>query len=159
MILYFLRHGLAGDRADWLEDDAQRPLTKEGKGKMAQEAENIAGLGLDLDLIVTSPLVRALQTAQIVAERLGIEDKLVRDERISPGFDLQGLAEVIASHPEAQTLMVVGHEPDFSETISELIGGGRVVCKKGGLARVDVISQNPLMGELAWLMTPKLLTR
>jgi phosphohistidine phosphatase len=159
MILYFLRHGLAGDRADWLENDSQRPLTKEGKEKMAREAETIAGLGLNLDLIVTSPLTRALQTAQIVAQRLDIENKLAQDERISPGFDLQKLSEILTGHPGVETLMVVGHEPDFSETISDLIGGGRVVCKKGGLARVDVISQTPLMGELAWLMTPKLLTR
>jgi phosphohistidine phosphatase len=158
MILYFLRHGLAEDRAVWLTDDALRPLTKDGKEKMAREAETLANLGLGLDLIVTSPLARALQTAQIVAQRLGMEDKLVQDERISPGFGLQELSEILAAHPGVETLMVVGHEPDFSETISDLIGGGRVVCKKGGLARVDLISQTPLMGELAWLMTPKLLT-
>jgi phosphohistidine phosphatase len=159
MILYFLRHGLAEDRAVWLTDDTERPLTKEGKEKMAREAEALANLGLDLDLIITSPLARALQTAQIVAQRLKMEEKFVQDGRISPGFNLQGLSEVLADHPGVQTLMIVGHEPDFSETISDLIGGGRVVCKKGGLARVDVISQSPLMGELAWLMPPKLLVR
>jgi phosphohistidine phosphatase len=159
MVFYFLRHGLAEDRAVWLADDEQRPLTKEGKEKMAREAEALASLDLGLDLIVTSPLARALQTAQIVAQRLGMEDKLVQDERLSPGFGLQELSGILAAHPSVQTLMVVGHEPDFSETISDLIGGGRVVCKKGGLARVDVISQAPLTGELAWLIPPKVLGR
>jgi phosphohistidine phosphatase len=159
MILYFLRHGLADDRAGWLADDTQRPLTKEGKDKMALEAEVFIRVNLGLDLIVTSPLMRAFQTAQIVAQRLDMEDKLIQDERLAPGFDLQKLSEILAAHPGMETVMLVGHEPDFSETISVLIGGGRVICKKGGLARVDVTSQLPLSGELAWLMPPKLLVR
>ncbi len=159
MILYFLRHGLADDRAGWIADDTQRPLTKDGKDKMAQEAELFTRLSLGLDLIITSPLVRAFQTAQIVAQRLNIVDKLIQDERLAPGFDRQELSEILTAHPGVDTLMLVGHEPDFSETISDLIGGGRVVCKKGGLARVDVASQSPLAGELVWLMPPKLLVR
>jgi phosphohistidine phosphatase len=159
MIIYFLRHGLAEDREAWLADDRQRPLTKEGKEKMTQEAGALAGLNLSLDLIITSPLVRALQTAQIVAMRLNVEDKLIQDERLAPGFDLQKLSEVLATHPGAETVMLVGHEPDFSETISSLIGGGSVVCKKGGLARVDRASQAPLIWELVWLMPPKVLVR
>jgi phosphohistidine phosphatase len=159
MILYFLRHGLADDRAGWLADDTQRPLTKEGKDKMALEAKAFIRLSLSLDSIVSSPLVRAFQTAQIVAQHLDMADKLTQDERLAPGFDLQKLSEVLAAYPGVETVMLVGHEPDFSETISELIGGGRVVCKKGGLARVDVTSQLPLSGELAWLMPPKLLVR
>lgn len=159
MIIYFLRHGLAEDREDWLADDGQRPLTEEGREKMALEAEALAGMKLGLDLIITSPLERALQTAQIVARRLDIEDKLIQDERMAPGFDLQKLSEILATHPEAETLMLVGHEPDFSETISGLIGGGRVICKKGGLARVDRASQSPLIWELVWLMPPKVLLR
>jgi phosphohistidine phosphatase len=159
MILFFLRHGLADDRAGWQADDTQRPLTKEGKEKMALEAEAFTRLNLGLDLIVTSPLVRAFQTAQIVAQRLDMVNKLTQDERLAPGFDLQKLSEVLAAHPGVETVMLVGHEPDFSETISDLIGGGRVVCKKGGLARVDLTSQLPLSGELAWLVPPKLLVR
>lgn len=159
MILYFLRHGLAEDREDWLEDDSQRPLTEKGKTKMAQEARAISELDLGLDLILTSPLVRALQTAQIVAKKLKMKDQMEQDERLSPGFDPAQLAAILESHPDLEALMLVGHEPDFSQTLSALTGGSRIVMKKGGLARVDLSETNPAQGELVWLLAPRNLAR
>jgi phosphohistidine phosphatase len=158
MILYFLRHGLAGLREEWTEDDSLRPLTKLGMKKMVKTADLLAGLDLGLDLIVTSPLTRAFQTADIVAHRFKLEDHLMQDERLAPGFGTQELIEILQAYPEAENIMLVGHEPDFSFTIGALTGG-RVVCKKGGLARVDITSTDPLQGELAWLVPPKLLAR
>ncbi|HEX7973898.1 MAG TPA: phosphohistidine phosphatase SixA [Anaerolineales bacterium] len=159
MILYFLRHGLAGDREDWQEDDSLRPLTEKGKTKMAREAKAISDLDLGLDLILTSPLVRALQTAQIVAKRLKMKDRLEQDERLSPGFDLARLAAILESHPGAEAMLLVGHEPDFSETLSALTGGSRIVFKKGGLARADLSETNPPRGDLIWLLPPGELAR
>jgi len=157
MILYFLRHGLAGDRDEWTGGDFERPLTEEGKKRMAREAATIARLGLDLDLILTSPLVRAYQTAEIVAQHLNLTDKLVKDEWLAPGFGSNQLAEILKMHPEAQVLMLVGHEPDFSQVIGDLMGGGRVECKKGSLACVDVTDPMSLQGDLIWLIPPKVL--
>jgi phosphohistidine phosphatase len=157
MILYFLRHGRA-DRSAWMGMDFERPLTEDGKERMVQEAESIHQLDLGPDVILTSPLVRAYQTAEIVAERLSMHDLLVVDERLEPGFGPGDLEEILEEYPQADEIMLVGHEPDFSETISYLIGGGTIVCKKGSLARVDLVDAGPLAGELVWLIPPKALT-
>jgi phosphohistidine phosphatase len=156
MKLYFLRHGRA-DRSAWMGLDYERPLTGEGKERMAREADFIAQLDLGIDVILTSPLVRAYQTAEIVAERLNMLDLLTIDERLEPGFGPQDLAEILEGYPDADEIMLVGHEPDFSETISYLIGGGNILCKKGSLARVDLVDAGPMAGELVWLIPPKAL--
>lgn len=156
MDIYFLRHGLASERGTWEGDDFSRPLTDEGKERMARAAATIARLGLGLDFIITSPLLRAYQTAEIVARQLA-PDKLVQDERLAPGFGIEQLAEIFKSHSTASAIMLVGHEPDFSETIQRLIGGGQVVCKKGSLAYVNLYHPTLLRGELVWLIPPKIL--
>jgi phosphohistidine phosphatase len=156
MILYFLRHGLAGDYRDWQGDDHKRPLTEEGRVRMGEEAQTIKKLDLGLDLILTSPLLRARQTAEIVAEHLK-KVNMAEDERLAPEFDLIGLKSILADHPDAQAIMLVGHEPDFSEMISELTGGTRLALKKGGLARVSIDKPESLEGELEWLLPPRML--
>jgi phosphohistidine phosphatase len=157
MIVYFLRHGLAGDRTEWTGNDALRPLTERGISQMEQAAEALSILIPDLDVILTSPLVRARQTAQIVAEKLKMEESLVEDSRLSPGFNYEDLSQILREQAETAAIILVGHEPDFSQTISDLIGGGRIICKKGGLARVDLTSSDPPQGELIWLIPPKAL--
>jgi phosphohistidine phosphatase len=155
VILYFLRHGLAGVRQKWQGDDARRPLSKKGRKNMVMQARTIAQLDLQLHVIITSPLTRAAQTADIVAEELKMLPQLQQDERLQPGFGRDHLAQVLADHPQAKHIMLVGHEPDFSLTISTLIGGGKVILKKGGLARVDITTTEALQGELVWLLPPK----
>ena len=157
MRLYFLRHGLAGDSREWKGDDFARPLTEEGIVKMKRTAETCAKLELDLHLILTSPLVRAYQTAEIVARQLKMQDKLVKDERLGSRFGIKFLAEILAEHSKADSLMLVGHEPGMSDTVSHLIGGGRVVFKKGALACVELSDAKSLKGELVWLLPPKVL--
>jgi phosphohistidine phosphatase len=157
MKLFFLRHGLAGERSEWKGDDAKRPLTEEGKEKIQSVAATIAKWDLDLDMIITSPYLRSYQTAEIVAHKLKLLDKLAEDGRVAYGFDADKLAKILAAYPKANALMFVGHEPDFSETISRLIGGGRVVVKKGGLACIDLPDPKAMQGELLWLVPPKLM--
>ena len=159
MRLYFLRHGIAEDRDRWPGKDFDRPLTAEGKERIALESDTIAGLELHLEVIVTSPLLRAFQTAEIVARKLKMRGKLVKNEALGPGFDVSGLAKILDGHPKAEAIMLVGHEPGFSATIGELIGGGRVVCKKGSLACVELESKPPLRGELLWLVQPRMIIR
>ena len=155
MILYFLRHGLAGVREEWQGDDARRPLTKKGSKNLVTQAKTLARLDLQLDVIITSPLTRAFQTADIIAGALKMVAQLKQDERLAPGFGRDDLEQVLADHPQAKTIMLVGHEPDFSLTISALIGGGKVILKKGSLTRVDITATAPLQGNLVWLLPPK----
>src|SRR5262245_47354619 len=152
--LYFLRHGQAGTRQDWQGDDSRRPLTGEGKKRMKREAATIVEMDLRIDAIITSPLDRALQTAEIVANAVGPQTSLEEDARLGLGFGPKQLAAIVAKHREAEGLMLVGHEPDFSETIGALTGGGRVNMKKGALACVEVDDGAGLKGTLAWLIPP-----
>jgi phosphohistidine phosphatase len=157
MRVYFLRHGKAENRMDWRGDDGARPLTAEGEKELRREASVLRAMDLELDVIVTSPLARARRTAEIVADELGLSGRLAEDTRLAHGFNVRRLEQLLAAHGPAQSVMVVGHEPDFSATVSELIGGGDVVLKKGGLARVDVTAPVAGGGELVWLLTPPLL--
>ena len=159
MELYFLRHGPAGSRGRWTGPDEERPLTDEGKALIEREAATFAALGLSPDVIVTSPLVRSYQTAEIVARRLGVVDRLVTDERLAQGFGVRELRGVLNDHPDAVTAMLVGHEPDFSLTVGELIGGGNVAFKKGALGRVDARDASLGDAELVWLLPPSVLTK
>jgi phosphohistidine phosphatase len=158
MICYFLRHGPAEDAATWRGTDFDRPLTPQGRKRIAREAKTIAALDLGLAAIVTSPFVRAKETAEIVAGELKL--KALPDERIAPGFSVERLAAILRDRASAEAIMLVGHEPSMSETIANLIGGGATIdFKKGSLACVTITSTSPLRGALVWLATPKLLTR
>ncbi len=154
MDLYLVRHGVAANRNEWKGNDADRPLTPEGKEQMQQVAAGIAKLGLNLDAILTSPFVRSNETAEIVAKRLGMTDKLTQDPRLEYGFGKKKLRKILSDYANAQGLMLVGHEPDFSKLIRKLTGG-RVVLDKGGVACVTVPDADTLDGELRWLIQPQ----
>jgi phosphohistidine phosphatase len=158
MQLFFVRHGLA-DRSAWEDDDFKRPLTPEGRAKIEESARRLRDIGFQPKRIVSSPLTRALQTAEILADVLELKGSLVVDERLDPRFDVTCLRALLAENPDADSLAFVGHEPSFSEVIGELIGGGMVVCKKGSVARVDLESPQSNHGELVWLLQPKILIR
>lgn len=157
MKLYFLRHGEAGDPTQWEGNDAERPLTDDGRRRMALEARTMRRLELGVDLVITSPLLRARQTAEIVAVELKRKDRLVTDARLGPDLEPDRLAEILRDNQDVRDLMLVGHEPSMSSTIGRLIGGGRVELKKGGLARTDVPNPAELSGELEWLLPPRAL--
>ena len=156
MRLYFVRHGRAEDRLNW--DPAQdhlRPLTEEGKRLMQKSAARIRGLGVTPDVVLTSPLTRARQTADIVGEALGC-DVVEADELVNLGVDK--LAALLERYAFAESLLLVGHEPDFSMTIDMICGGGNVVVKKGSLIRVDLYATVPPRGGLVWSIPPRMLT-
>jgi phosphohistidine phosphatase len=157
MKLYFLRHGDAGDPAQWQGNDAERPLSDQGLRQMALEARRMKRLDLGVDRVITSPLLRALQTAEIVAVELKRKDRLVTDPRLGPDFGPERLAEILRENHDVRDLMLVGHEPSLSATIGRLIGAGSVVLKKGGLARADVPDPAQLRGVLEWLLPPRVL--
>jgi phosphohistidine phosphatase len=157
MKCYFLRHGIAAERGEWEGSDFDRPLTDEGHARMAREAKAIAKFDLGIELILTSPLVRAKETAEIVAKALKLQERLVVDERLGLAFDRIRLEGMLREHRGAKALLLVGHEPGMSRTIGELVGGAAIDLKKGGLARVDLPDGGESRGALLWLVPPKIL--
>jgi len=155
MELYFLRHGVAADVAPAGLGDAGRPLTKEGIAKMQAGARGMRRLGLRLDALLSSPLVRAHETAAIVARELGLELQL--DEKLASGCDMAQLFALLGEHRAAERVMLVGHEPDFSALIGALTGGSRVLMKKGGLGCVSIERLEQGAGTLTWLLPPRVL--
>jgi phosphohistidine phosphatase len=151
MQLYILRHGHAAARADLTADDADRPLTEEGKALMAHEAATLRRLAVKPDLIITSPLTRARQTAEIIAAGLDAEERVIDDARVGEGFGAKRLRRMLAEHDDAGSIMVVGHEPDLSVVIRKLTGA-HVVCGKGSLARIDLPDMAAAQGTLVWLL-------
>jgi len=154
MELYFLRHGPAGSMSDWQGPDVERPLTDAGRRVVSAVADGLGRMDVDVDVILTSPYTRAMQTAEIVAERLGVSDRLHTDERLMAGFGLTELQRVLRDHGDIAGLMLVGHEPDFSTLVGELTGGSSVHMKKAAVARVDVEDAEAAGGVLQWLIPP-----
>lgn len=150
MRLYFLRHGDA-DWPNWDRPDDERPLTERGKKEMRKVAKFLRALDISLDDILSSPLVRARQTADIVADRFKLHVR--EQEALAGGFNVSRLKELVQNYP-VDNLMIVGHEPSFSSVIGELTGGD---CKlsKGGLALVD-LDEKQMKGRLLWLFPPKI---
>jgi phosphohistidine phosphatase len=119
---------------------------------MRAAARGMRALGIAPDLVLTSPLVRCRQTAEIVCEALG--GTPVEDPRLKPGMRLGDLEDALLDHPGAKSPLVCGHEPDLSEIVAELTGGGMVDFKKGGLAILDVETPRPGGGRLRALYPP-----
>ena len=157
MEIYILRHAIAVERGTpGYKKDSDRPLTKEGEAKMRQIAEAMLGMELKFDLILSSPYVRAEQTAQIVANELD-EEVTFTDLLVPDGNALDLIAEINDEKP--QRVLLVGHEPDLSRLISVLVTGGSdaaIELKKGGLCKLT--SEKLSFGQCAtlnWLLTPK----
>ncbi len=158
MKLYFLRHGPALSRSEWNDPDSTRPLSADGKDAVRRVASAVESLVLDLDIVVTSPYERALATARIVAEAFSRPVPVAENRDLEPHrFTAAALEALLESQTGVASIMLVGHEPSMSEVLSEVIGGGDLVMKKGALARVDLHSIARPRGELRWLLTPKLL--
>jgi phosphohistidine phosphatase len=155
--LYFLRHGIAVEPDEWSGRDFDRPLTPEGIERMEREAKGIAALSLDLDAIVTSPLLRARQTAEIVAKRLKLSDRLAENEALAGGFALEVLPSILEPYHDAQAVMLVGHEPSFSLTVGRLANDAHVQVKKGAVAGVALATVSSASGILICLIPPKVL--
>lgn len=150
MLIYFLRHGEA-DWPDWKKPDGERPLTEKGKAEMHEVGAFLANLSVKPDVVLTSPLPRASQTAEIAARYL--DAKSVEDDLLAPGFGRSDLKKLLKKRG-CENVMVVGHEPDFSKTVGKLTGA-RVKLSKAGIALVDV-DPDLRCGKLLWLFPPKI---
>jgi len=166
MEIYLLRHGIAADLGeDGVTRDADRPLTDEGQEKMEREAKGMLKLGLKFDLIFTSPLLRAQQTAEAVAQVFDLKDQIITAEALAPGRSfVRGVNKKapifleIGAH-QFERALLVGHQPDMGELASVLLTGGRdlnIEFKKGALCAIEVASLPPhAPGVLFWLLTPR----
>lgn len=161
--LYIMRHGIAGQRGPQYSDDTKRPLTAEGKKKLREAVAGLARLGVELDWIVSSPLVRARETAEIVQEDLGARTPLDLCEALSPGGSPEALVKFLSQQPKRTRVMVTGHEPDLGMLAARLLGAGRnahLAFKKGGCCLIrfdDFPPQAP--GKLIWWLTPKVMRK
>lgn len=153
--VHLLRHAHAGDPGRWEGPDAIRPLSRKGRRQAERLGAFLVAAGVRPDHILTSPMARAAQTADIVGAALGIEP--VGDDRLAGACDLADL-EALVLDSGAREPMVVGHDPDLSQLLSVLIGARGQVMRKGALATIDV--RGPLRpggGILRWLVPPEVL--
>jgi phosphohistidine phosphatase len=155
--LYFMRHADAGDPAEFPGIDADRPLSEIGVRRTRRTATHLAAGAVRPDLVLTSPYLRAVETARILADGLGVPDAVRIEPALAPGFDIVALKGLLAEFGGTGRIVLVGHEPGFSRVIGALIGGGLVEMKKGAIARIDVFDQETPCGELKWLVTPTVL--
>jgi phosphohistidine phosphatase len=168
MNLYLMRHADAGVPRENPVLDAKRGLVKEGKQQCMLMAGVLAGLNAQIDIIVSSPLKRARQTAQFVATEIGFEAPILTSPALAPDGDYPALQQLIAEHSSREGVLLVGHNPNLHQFIAKLIsgngngngnghnhlqGGGSIRLRKGAIARVDLAKRPP---QLQWLIDPRL---
>jgi phosphohistidine phosphatase len=156
--LYLLRHADAGDPAAWVGDDADRPLSAKGKRQARRLGYLLSDLKLRPDLVLTSPKLRAAQTAKLVGREIKV--KPIGDDRLAEGVGLATVSALLAIQPEARRVILVGHDPDFS-AIASLLTGAAVELRKGAIARIDLVEHAATNagGVLRWLIPPDALPR
>jgi len=161
MELYLLRHGVAEDGHAHIPD-AERALTSEGRRKLRQVLESAAAAGLEPSLILTSPLKRALQTAEIAQDVLKYKNELLRTKALAPGATAEQVWDEVRVHRDERSLLLVGHNPLLSELSGYLLGSSdvHVDFKKGAILRIDLVHfpARP-KGVLRWYLTAKLASR
>jgi phosphohistidine phosphatase len=154
-----IRHGLAEERGDAWPDDTKRPLTDEGMSRMRKSARGLARIGVTIDIILTSPLVRARQTAEIVAGGLDPRPSLVNVDSLAPDGSYAAVLADLEKHARRTRIGLVGHEPMLGELAARLIGSRHAIeFKKGAVCRIDIDDLPPAgPGDLRWMLTPKIM--
>jgi phosphohistidine phosphatase len=157
MNLYILRHASAGVRRASPALDAKRPLDKEGKEQCLLIARYLNALRIQFDLIVSSPLKRALQTASLVGTEVAYDSKIQITDAVSPAGTVAGFQSLITTLSTYDNVLLVGHNPNLPEFLGSLICAPRpasIRMRKGAIARVDC-SRRP--GQLISLLDPRML--
>ena len=154
--LHLLRHADAGDRLAWAGPDDARPISEKGRRQAERLGRHLAATGVTTDAVVTSPLLRALQTAEIVAAALGADVRI--DDRLGGDFGLADLGALLADAGGPSRPLLVGHDPAFSDLAAELVGAPELTLRKGAIVRIDVVGDlEPGAGRLRWLLSPEIL--
>jgi len=154
-----IRHAVAEERGDEWPDDAKRPLSDDGASRMRKAARGLDRLGVTLDVVVTSGLVRAKQTAELVAGAMNPRPPIVTADSRAPEGSYQEIIADLEKQSKRTRIAIVGHEPGIGEFAARLIGSRHSIeFKKGAVCRIDVDAMPPSgPGELRWLLTPKIL--
>ncbi|MDQ3486458.1 MAG: phosphohistidine phosphatase SixA [Acidobacteriota bacterium] len=159
--LYLIRHGVAAERSDDYPDDSKRPLTNQGIAALKKEAKALVHLGVDFDQIISSPLVRTKQTAEVFAQALPSKPAVTLSDSLAPAGAPAAVFQELAKHMRKERIAIVGHEPNMGELAARLIGA-RVPLefKKGAICRIDFEVFPPKgVGSLRWFMPPRMLRK
>jgi phosphohistidine phosphatase len=163
MELFILRHGEAGQRSSSLAGDRKRTLTSSGKVEISEISKALKIIGLKFDLVITSPLKRAYDTAMIVSDVFNIDNKVQVWNELAPEGRKTDVYRKISQLREEYVVLMVGHQPLLGEMANDMIHKGKsspcnLLLKKGGLLRIRLITKNNVpRGELRWLITPRIL--
>ncbi len=152
---------MAAERGEEFPDDSKRPLTSEGIARLRKEAKALEGLGVSFDQILSSPLVRARQTADVFAEELKGKPPIANTDALTPAGSPGAVIQELAKHMRKASIALVGHEPNMGELAAFLIGAKvPLPFKKGAICRIDFSVFPPKgKGELCWFVTPKMLRK
>jgi phosphohistidine phosphatase len=157
--LYLIRHGVAAERGEEYPDDSKRPLTSGGISRLRKEAKALEELGVGFDHIITSPLTRTRQTADVFAESLKSKPSVSQSDALAPAGTSAAVIQELAKHMRKGRIALVGHEPNIGELAARLIGARLPLeFKKGGICRIDFEVFPPKgVGQLRWFVTPRML--
>ena len=157
--LYLIRHAVAEEAGEAWPDDTKRPLSDDGASRMRKAARGLARLGVTFDVVLTSPLVRTRQTAEIVAAAFEIRPPIVAIESLAPGGSPQAVFNDLEKQARRSQIALVGHEPGIGELAARLAGSRHPFAfKKGAVCRIDLETLPPgAPGTLRWFMTTRIL--
>ncbi len=157
MLIYFLRHASAGKKRPNPAADEKRPLDKEGVVQCRYVGTLLTALDVHVDVVITSPLKRATQTASLVGNEVGFEGKVQYSDALRPTATFEDFRGLLHTYEKNEAILVVGHNPTLTEFVSQLVSGGSskksIELKKGGVARVDY---NGKRAVLNWSLTPRI---
>jgi len=158
MNIYFLRHASAGEAKLSATEDEKRPLDKLGIEQSHNVGRALAALHVTVDAIISSPLLRAMQTATIVADEIGYEGKIVTDTALRPEATYAQFQELLRPYSGKDAILVAGHNPSMTEFVNRLLAGQAaphaIEMKKGAIAKVEKAGRRPAI--LKWCMPPKI---
>jgi phosphohistidine phosphatase len=159
--IYLVRHAIAAGRGDEWPDDSQRPLTATGVSRFQDAVGGLRALDVELDEIYSSPLVRARQTADLLAAGLERKPPVRLLDELAPGHEPARVLAELARRVKRRRVALVGHEPDLGELAAALIGAHRALpFRKGGMCRIDVDRLGAsATGSLIWFLPPKALRK
>jgi phosphohistidine phosphatase len=159
--LYLIRHGIAADRGDDYPDDSKRPLTNNGIARLRQEAKGLDALGVAFDQIISSPLTRSKQTAEVFAESMKSKPPIATIDALAPAGTPSAVLQELAKYAKKTRIALVGHEPNLGELAAKLIGArAPLEFKKGAICRIDFEQVPPKgVGQLRWHLPPKVLRK
>jgi len=160
MIVYFLRHASAGQPKITPKQDEKRPIDKVGEQQCHDVGQALVALGVEVDTIISSPLTRAVQTAELAVKELGYKDRIEISDAMRPEASYDQFHDLLEHHRNSKAIMVVGHNPSITEFLLRLVTGSDhsecIDFKKGAVAKVEVEEGK---GVLNWLFTPKMASK